>query len=320
MILGSSSGFGGATAKALANDGYNIVGVHLDLRGTKAAADAVRDEIAATGAQVVFHNVNAADEQKRSEVIAATTHLFDERRAAGAEPFIAVFLHSLAFGTTLSYVTDEEGMREVGMPEHVFQVATGRGETGAALIDEVDMVMFTGSTRTGKKVMERAAQTITPVSLELGGKDPMIVLSDADIERAANSAAYYSMQNGGQTCISVERVYVEAPVYDEFVKRLTDNVKKILVDWLTKPDRPSSYVLVRTKEYDLFARDLAGLADSAHRHEGGVAVRVTAGPLGEQRRLDRAGADRVDAHAPPGVVQRGRLGHAGHRVLAGDVE
>ena len=108
-------------------------------------------------------------------------------------------------------------MRECGLPDGVYQVATGRGETGAALIDEVDMVMFTGSTATGKKVMERAAQTLTPVSLELGGKDPMIVLADADVERAANAATYYSMQNGGQTCISVERVYVEAPVYDEFV-------------------------------------------------------------------------------------------------------
>ena len=96
------------------------------------------------------------------------------------------------------------------------------GETGAALIDEVDMVMFTGSTRTGRKVMERAAQTLTPVSLELGGKDPMIVLADADLERAANAAVYYSMQNGGQTCISIERVYVEAPVYDEFVAKVTE--------------------------------------------------------------------------------------------------
>ena len=79
------------------------------------------------------------------------------------------------------------------------------------------MVMFTGSTETGRKVAERAARTLTPVSLELGGKDPMIVLADADLERAANAAVYYAMQNGGQTCISVERVYVEAPVYDEFV-------------------------------------------------------------------------------------------------------
>jgi acyl-CoA reductase-like NAD-dependent aldehyde dehydrogenase len=117
-----------------------------------------------------------------------------------------------------------EGMRACGLPEDVLIVATGDGGTGAALVDEVDMVMFTGSTRTGKKIMERAAQTLTPVSLELGGKDPMIVLADADVERAASAAAYYSMQNGGQTCISVERVYVEAPVYDEFVDKVTRKV------------------------------------------------------------------------------------------------
>jgi acyl-CoA reductase-like NAD-dependent aldehyde dehydrogenase len=129
--------------------------------------------------------------------------------------------------TPLTSMLMAEALRECGLPEHVFQVATGRGETGSALVDEVDMIMFTGSTRTGKKVMERAAQTLTPVSLELGGKDPMIVLSDADIERAANAAAYYSMQNGGQTCISVERVYVEAPVYDEFVAKVSEKVRAL---------------------------------------------------------------------------------------------
>jgi acyl-CoA reductase-like NAD-dependent aldehyde dehydrogenase len=113
------------------------------------------------------------------------------------------------------------------MPDGVFQVAPGFGETGAALIDAVDMIMFTGSTPTGKKVMARAAETLTPVSLELGGKDPMIVLSDADVERAANAAVYYSMQNGGQTCISVERVYVEAPVYDEFVGKVTQKMRAL---------------------------------------------------------------------------------------------
>jgi acyl-CoA reductase-like NAD-dependent aldehyde dehydrogenase len=118
-------------------------------------------------------------------------------------------------------------MRECGLPDGIYQVAPGDGGTGAALIDEVDMVMFTGSTATGKKVMERAASTLTPVSLELGGKDPMIVLADADLERAANAATYYSMQNGGQTCISVERVYVEAPVYDEFVSRVARKVGEL---------------------------------------------------------------------------------------------
>ena len=129
--------------------------------------------------------------------------------------------------TPLTSLLMAEAMRECGLPEGVFQVATGLGETGQALIDEVDMVMFTGSTATGKKVMERAARTLTPVSLELGGKDPMIVLADADLERAANAATYYSMQNGGQTCISVERVYVEAPVYDDFVAKVTEKVKAL---------------------------------------------------------------------------------------------
>ena len=82
---------------------------------------------------------------------------------------------------------------------------------------QVDFIQFTGSDRTGRKVMARAADTLTPVSLELGGKDPMIVLSDADLDRAANAAAWGGMMNSGQICISVERIYVEEPVYDEFV-------------------------------------------------------------------------------------------------------
>jgi acyl-CoA reductase-like NAD-dependent aldehyde dehydrogenase len=129
--------------------------------------------------------------------------------------------------TPLTSLLMAEMLAECGMPEGVFQVVTGDGETGAALVDHVDFVMFTGSTRTGRKVAERAAQTLTPVGLELGGKDSMIVLADADLERAANGAAYYSMQNAGQTCISVERVYVEAPVYDEFVAKVAEKVRNL---------------------------------------------------------------------------------------------
>jgi acyl-CoA reductase-like NAD-dependent aldehyde dehydrogenase len=127
--------------------------------------------------------------------------------------------------TPLTSLLLERGLRESGLPEGVFGVAVGGGDTGEALIDAVDMVMFTGSTSTGRKVMERAARTLTPVSLELGGKDPMIVLADANLERAANTAVFYSMQNGGQTCISIERVYVEAPVYDAFVDKVAEKVR-----------------------------------------------------------------------------------------------
>jgi acyl-CoA reductase-like NAD-dependent aldehyde dehydrogenase len=126
--------------------------------------------------------------------------------------------------TPLTALLMGECVRECGLPEGVYQVAPGFGETGAAMIDAVDFLMFTGSTATGKKVLERAARTLTPVALELGGKDPMLVCADADLERAANAAVHYSMQNAGQTCISTERVYVEAPVYDEFVSLVTKKV------------------------------------------------------------------------------------------------
>jgi acyl-CoA reductase-like NAD-dependent aldehyde dehydrogenase len=130
-----------------------------------------------------------------------------------------------------------EGLRECGLPDGVFQVATGRGATGAALIEHVDMIMFTGSTKTGRKVAETAASRLIPASLELGGKDPMIVLSDADLERAANFATYYSMQNAGQTCISIERAYVEEPVFDEFVEKVSEKVRALRFG---KPEGPGS--------------------------------------------------------------------------------
>jgi acyl-CoA reductase-like NAD-dependent aldehyde dehydrogenase len=129
--------------------------------------------------------------------------------------------------TPLTSLLLAEGLRRSGLPADVLQVATGRGATGEAVVDAVDMVMFTGSTETGRRVMGRAARTLTPVALELGGKDPMIVLSDADLERAANAAVYYAMLNTGQTCISVERVYVEAPVYDAFVAKVTDKARAL---------------------------------------------------------------------------------------------
>ncbi len=124
--------------------------------------------------------------------------------------------------TPLTSLLMAEMLTDSGIPDGVFQIATGTGETGAALVDEVDYIHFTGSVETGKKVMARAAQTLTPVGLELGGKDPMIVLADADLERAANAAIAYGIGNSGQTCISVERVYVEEPVHDEFVRLVTE--------------------------------------------------------------------------------------------------
>jgi acyl-CoA reductase-like NAD-dependent aldehyde dehydrogenase len=127
--------------------------------------------------------------------------------------------------TPFSTMLMQECMREAGLPDGLMQVATGRGGTGAALIEHVDYVMFTGSVSTGRKVAVEAGKALTPHSLELGGKDPMIVLRDADLERAANGAVYWGMANGGQICQAVERVYVEEPVYDEFVNKVVEKTR-----------------------------------------------------------------------------------------------
>lgn len=115
---------------------------------------------------------------------------------------------------------------EIGGPD-VIGCVTGMADTASALIDDSDFIGFTGSDRVGKLVMARAAETLTPVSLELGGKDPMVVLEGANIDRAANAAAWGGMMHSGQICMSVERIYVEAPVYDEFVTKLTESIKEL---------------------------------------------------------------------------------------------
>jgi acyl-CoA reductase-like NAD-dependent aldehyde dehydrogenase len=117
------------------------------------------------------------------------------------------------------------GWREdVGAPG-VLECLTGAGGTGSALVDEADFIQFTGSTRTGRRIAQRAAERLIPYSLELGGKDAMIVLADADLERAANAAVWGSMFNSGQACTSVERVFVEEPVYEEFVELAARRVR-----------------------------------------------------------------------------------------------
>jgi acyl-CoA reductase-like NAD-dependent aldehyde dehydrogenase len=127
------------------------------------------------------------------------------------------------------------GWREIGAPD-VLDAVYGYGETGSAVIDLVDFVMFTGSVNTGRRVAVAAAQRLIPCSLELGGKDAMIVCADADIDRAVDGALWGGYFNSGQICISVERVYVEAPVYDEFVQKLVAGTKQLRQGFDTQHD------------------------------------------------------------------------------------
>src|SRR6185436_19527183 len=108
-------------------------------------------------------------------------------------------------------------LEEAGIPKGVIDVVDGDGETGAALVESgVDKVCFTGSVSTGRKIAEACARRLVPCTLELGGKDPMIVCEDADLERAAGGAVFGAFCNAGQVCTSTERVYVVDRVADEF--------------------------------------------------------------------------------------------------------
>ncbi|HEU5474064.1 MAG TPA: aldehyde dehydrogenase family protein [Actinophytocola sp.] len=110
------------------------------------------------------------------------------------------------------------------VPEHpVLQLITGFGETGAALCRSgVDKIAFTGSPGTGRKIMAACAETLTPVLIEAGGKDALLVDEDADVAAAADAAVWGGMSNAGQTCVGVERVYVHEKVYDEFVAKVVE--------------------------------------------------------------------------------------------------
>lgn len=111
---------------------------------------------------------------------------------------------------------------QAGLPEGLFQVLEGRGdEVSDFLFEEgIDKIFFTGSVAVGKELMKKASDTLTPLSLELGGNDPMIVLEDADLERASSGACWAGFQNAGQTCGGVERVYVHESIYKKFVALL----------------------------------------------------------------------------------------------------
>ncbi len=112
----------------------------------------------------------------------------------------------------------------------VLQVVTGLGATGAALASgAVDKIAFTGSAATGRRVMKAAAERLTPVLLELGGKDALIVAPDADVDKAAEAAVFGAMTNAGQACVSVERAYVSERVYDRFVDKVVSEANAVRV-------------------------------------------------------------------------------------------
>ena len=115
-----------------------------------------------------------------------------------------------------------------GDTEPVLQLVTGLGATGAELAKaDVDKIAFTGSAATARRVLAAAAEKLTPVLTECGGKDALLVAADADLDAAVDAAAWGAMSNAGQTCVGVERVYVAEPVYHSFLEKLNEKVSKL---------------------------------------------------------------------------------------------
>jgi acyl-CoA reductase-like NAD-dependent aldehyde dehydrogenase len=160
----------------------------------------------------------------------------------------------------------EELLRAAGLPEGVFQCLLGDGETGRALVEAgCDKISFTGSVATGRKVAEACGRRLIPCTLELGGKDPMIVCQDADLDRAAAGAVYGAFANAGQVCVSTERVYVVDGVADEFVRKVVARTSELRQGSAGEADvgpmiLPSQLEIVERHVQDAVARGARVLA------------------------------------------------------------
>jgi succinate-semialdehyde dehydrogenase/glutarate-semialdehyde dehydrogenase len=132
--------------------------------------------------------------------------------------------------SSLTALAAAELLHDAGLPRDVLRVVTGAGEElGPPLVDRADFVMFTGSTRTGKIVAQQAAARLTGFSLELGGKNPMIVLDDADVDAAVDGAIRGAFVGAGQVCVSIERLYLPGVLHDAFVEKLLRRVRALRI-------------------------------------------------------------------------------------------
>lgn len=169
-----------------------------------------------------------------------------------------------------------EELAAAALPDpDLVQVATGDGDTGRAVVDApVDVLSFTGSVATGRRVMEAAARHLTPVTLELGGKDAMIVLADADLDRAAAGAVWGAFFHAGQICQSVERCLVHRSLYDRFLERTVEETRRLRTG--PRAEDPDLGALTRPEQIDVVERHVEDarergarvLAGGRRREEG----------------------------------------------------
>ncbi|MBB6350502.1 succinic semialdehyde dehydrogenase [Nonomuraea muscovyensis] len=195
--------------------------------------------------------------RRRQGVFPVATRVAELRRPKGVVALITPWNYPLSLGVTdavpallagnavvhkpdtqtaLSALWTIDLLAELGMPRDIWQVVLGEpADIGDALLDGADYVAFTGSTRGGRKIAEEAAKRLIGCSLELGGKNPMLVLDDADLDHAVQGAIRACFSNAGQLCLSIERLYVHASVFDAFAERFAAQVRAMKLgpghDW-----------------------------------------------------------------------------------------
>jgi acyl-CoA reductase-like NAD-dependent aldehyde dehydrogenase len=221
----------------------------------KPRIDALATEVLPSALSAEWYAKNAHKLLKREKIPSSSLLFSNKRNVIERQPFGVVgiispwnYPFSIPFGeiimgmmagnavmlkvsaaTTMVGLEIEKIMKKGGLPAGLFHLLIGSGgDILTAMLDGgIDKIFFTGSTATGSTVMQKAAQHVTPVSLELGGKDAMIVLPDADLERAANGAAWAGYQNAGQSCGAVERLYVHEAVYERFMRLLSEKTEAV---------------------------------------------------------------------------------------------
>ncbi|CAH2054774.1 unnamed protein product [Thlaspi arvense] len=182
----------------------------------------------------------------------------------------------------------QAALAAVGAPENLVDVITGFAETGEALVSSVDKMIFVGSTAVGKMIMRNAAETLTPVTLELGGKDAFIICEDADVSHVAQVAVRGTLQSSGQNCAGAERFYVHKDIYTSFISQVTKIVKSVSAG----PPLTGRYDMgaICLQEH---SETLQSLVNDALDKGAEIAVRGSFGHLGE---------DAVDQYFPPTVL------------------
>ena len=184
--------------------------------------------------------------------------------------------------TPLTALRLAEIYSEAGLPPGVFNVVQGAAETGSALVSHADVakVTLTGSVETGKIVMQQAAKDLKQVTLELGGKSPIIVFADADLESAINAVLVANFYSSGQVCSNGTRVFIHSSIHDEFVDRLAERTQAIRIGNPFDPDTQLG-PLVSREHYEKVLRYMAAAKQSGARHVcGGDALQGTEQPDG----------------------------------------